>query len=354
MSMKTSFLRAESPLRIFAFSAIATLAILVGVVLGMGTAALLVTVILAVVELTFSFDNAILNAKVLGKLAKPWQLLFLTAGILVAIFGMRVVFPIVIVMITAGLGWSTVIDLALHHPHQYAHHLEQAHASIAAFGGAFLLMLALTFFFDDEREVRWVAWLERFFSRFTHWSAAPIAALLLVVGVALLPVNGHESETIAAGLLGAGTYWLLQAVNGALDRMQAKRSKQLAGYGQTGVAALVSLVYLEVLDASFSFDGVIGAFAITTNVVLIAAGLGIGALWVRSLTVFMVRRHALGNYRFIEHGAHYTVLILALILLASIIWEISEYIPGLIGVGVIGASIVSSVQYRRRAELSAQ
>jgi hypothetical protein len=160
---------AHSPFRIFAFSAIASLAILVGVFFGVGAGALLLTLILAVVELTFSFDNAIINAKVLTKLSRPWQVLFLTAGILVAIFGMRVIFPIVIVMITASLGWSDVINLALHHPHEYAHHLEQAHASIAAFGGAFLLMLALTFFFDDEKHVHWIGRIEQRVSRFSHW-----------------------------------------------------------------------------------------------------------------------------------------------------------------------------------------
>ncbi len=335
---------ANSSLRIFAFSALASLAILAAVLFGLGAGALVITLILAVVEITFSFDNAIINAKTLGKLSRPWQTAFLTAGILVAIFGMRIVFPIAIVMITASLGWNEVVNLALHHPHQYAHHLEQAHASIAAYGGAFLLMLALTFFFDDERQVHWITVLERQFSRFSHWLAAPAVAVLLIVGFAALPANTHGASTIVAGLLGAATYILLQTVSGLFERLQGGRAQQA---GQTGLAALMTLLYLEVLDASFSFDGVIGAFAITSNIVLIAAGLGIGALWVRSLTVFMVRRHTLGRYAFIEHGAHYTVLLLAVILFASTIWSISDYVPGLIGVCVIAASIIASVQHRR-------
>lgn len=340
-------LSAHSPARIFGFSLVASLGILVAVLLGLGGEALLLTLILAVVEITFSFDNAIINAKVLAKLSKPWQTVFLTVGILIAIFGMRVAFPILIVMLTASLGWSEVINLALHHPHEYAHHLEQAHTAISAFGGAFLLMLALTFFFDDERKVRWIAWVENRLSRFAHWSAAPLVVVAFVVGCALLPANSHATETVVAGLLGAGTYALLQMVDVLFARLQQKRGGPGEG-GQRGMAALMSLLYLEVLDASFSFDGVIGAFAITSNIVLIAAGLGIGALWVRSLTVFMVRRHTLGRYIYIEHGAHYTVLVLALILLASIMWHISDYIPGLVGVGIIGASLVASVQARRK------
>jgi len=336
-----------STLRIFGFSLAASLGILVSVLLGLGGGALLITLILAVVEVTFSFDNAIINAKVLGKVSAAWQAAFLTLGILIAIFGMRVVFPIVIVMITASLGWNQVVDLALHHSHEYAHHLEQAHASIAAFGGAFLLMLALTFFLDDERDVHWIGVIERQLSRFSHWLVAPAVAVLLIVGVAALPANTHGTATITAGLFGAATYILLQVMNGLFGRLQ---SSQKSMAKQTGATALMSLLYLEILDASFSFDGVIGAFAITSNIVLIAAGLGIGALWVRSLTVFMVRRHTLGRYAFIEHGAHYTVLILALLLLVSIMWSISDYIPGVIGVGVISASIAASVRDRAQKE----
>lgn len=336
----------HSPLRIFAFSIAASLAILLGVLFGVGPGALVLTLILAVVEITFSFDNAIINAKVLSKIARPWQVLFLTLGIIIAIFGMRVLFPLLIVVLTAHLGWGQTVDLALHHPHQYAAHLEQAHTTISAFGGAFLLMLALTFFFDDEKKVHWIHWLERRLHRFSHWAAAPAVVVLILLGLAVLPVNTHGSETVVAGLLGGGTYVLIQSLSGLFARM---RGSKVTGH-QTGAAALMSLLYLEVLDASFSFDGVIGAFAITSDVVLIAAGLGIGALWVRSLTVYMVRRRMLGRYIYIEHGAHYTVLVLALILLASVIWSISDYIPGLVGIGIIGASVAASLQERRRKE----
>jgi len=344
----TKLLAANAPLRIFAFSILASLGILLAVLFGMGVSALIITLILAVVEITFSFDNAIINAKVLSKLSRKWQVLFLTIGILVAIFGMRIIFPVVIVMATAHLSWNKVVDLALHHSAQYAHHLEQAHTSIAAFGGAFLLMLALTFFFDDERDVRWIRAIEKPLSRFSHWLAAPAVVVLLLLGLAWLPANGHASETLVAGLLGAGTYVFIQTLNGLFSRLQGSRLEQA---GQTGLTALSTLIYLEVLDASFSFDGVIGAFAITSNVLLIAAGLGIGALWVRSMTIYMVRHRMLSRFVYVEHGAHYTVFVLAIILLTSVLWSISDYVPGLVGVGIIGASLVASHQ-KRRAKLA--
>lgn len=121
---------------------------------------------------------------------------------------------------------------------------------------------------------------------------------------------------------------------------------------KTGMAGFMSFLYLEVLDASFSFDSVIGAFAITKDVVLIAIGLGIGALWVRSLTLFMVRKRVLHAYRYLEHGAHYTIGLLAGILLLSVFVHIPEVVAGVTGLTIIGLSIWSSVRASRAAKTS--
>jgi hypothetical protein len=337
----------NSPVRIFAFSVVSTLAILLAVLLGIGPSALLITLVLVVVEITFSFDNAIINAKLLAKVSVFWQTMFLSVGIIVAIFGMRVLFPIVIVSLTAHLGWHEVLNLALHHPKEYAHHLELAHPAISAFGGGFLLMLALQFFFDDKREVRWFQQLESRLQRITHWSGAPLVAAVIILTFAVVPLNHHLVGTLLSGGLGVLTYGSIQLIVHGLERWQSTTVTAGVVTKQIGLAALTTLIYLEVLDASFSFDGVIGAFAITSDVILIAAGLGIGALWVRSLTVFMVRRETLGEFIYLEHGAHYTVLALALILLAGIAINISDFIPGLLGIVIIGSSIAASIQARR-------
>lgn len=342
--MKSLF-HSHSPFRIFAFSALATIVALLGVSFGMGLSALYVVLILIVVEITFSFDNAIINAKVLERLSPFWQKLFLTVGIVIAIFGMRVLFPIVIVSLTAHLGWGQVVGLALHHPEQYGHHLEAAHPMISAFGGAFLLMLAFQFFFDDEREVLWMKHIERRMQRLSHWVWAPLVTTAALGFVSLLPVNGHARQTIVAGAFGTLTYVAIQLLVRWMERLQPGAAK--AGVQQVGVAALLTFVYLEILDASFSFDGVIGAFAITNDIVLIATGLGVGAIWVRSLTIFMVRRKTLGKFIYLEHGAHYTVFVLAVVMLASAVLRIPDIVPGLTGVGIIGASIAASLRVRR-------
>jgi uncharacterized protein len=339
--MKHHPLHPHSSIRIFAFSVIVTVATLVGVLLGKGAGAMFVALILIAVEVSFSFDNAILNAKILTKMSRFWQNMFLTVGALIAIFGMRLVFPIMIVALTAGLGWGEVINLALHHPAEYAHELEKAHITLSAFGGAFLLVLALDFFVDPTRDVAWLTTIERSFQKLARNWAAPLITLGVVLLMAAMPMNHEKIETLVAGALGVLIYTVVHGLTSIFGRAQERRMK---GMTYVGLAAFTSFLYLEVLDATFSFDSVLGAFAVTKDVVLIALGLGIGAFWVRSLTIFMVRRQTLGSYRYIEHGAHYTIGILACILFLSIVVKVPEVITGLTGVGIIVASILASRQ----------
>ena len=107
-------------------------------------------------------------------------------------------------------------------------------------------------------------------------------------------------------------------------------------------------MYLEVLDASLSFDGVIGAFAISKDIFVIMLGLGVGAQWVRSLTVFLVERDTLSEYRYLEHGAHWAILALASLMFLSSIVEVPEVVTGLIGLILIALSFWSSLIARRR------
>jgi hypothetical protein len=116
-----------------------------------------------------------------------------------------------------------------------------------------------------------------------------------------------------------------------------------------GKAAFFLFLYLEVLDASFSFDGVVGAFAITSDPIIIAIGLGIGAMFIRSLTVYLVKKGTLGEYIYLEHGALWAIGALAVVLMFTIRYSIPEVVTGLIGVGFIGAALASSIVRNRRA-----
>lgn len=329
-------------LRYFGFSGLLTIAAIVATLVVAGPAAALTVMVLIAIEIAFSFDNAIINAKVLERLSGLWQQLFLTLGMVIAILGMRLVFPILIVAVTAHLPWRQVIDEALHQPALYSSHLAAAHVTIAAFGGAFLLTLALNFLFDDAREVLWLKQPEEQLQRLGGSIWLPLLAVAAVVGLAGW-LSGQHSHTIwQAGLIGAASYTAIKLLIEGLSKLEPDTKKSYTGW-----SALLAFLYLEVLDASFSFDGVLGAFAITSKVLLIVFGLGVGAIWVRSLTVFMVRRGILKAYIYLEHGAHYAILVLAAALLSSIFYNVPEAVTGVTGLGVIIASFVTSRQALR-------
>jgi len=312
----------------------------------MGIGALVPLLVLTIIEITFSFDNAVVNAKILKKLSPLWQQLFLSIGIIIAIFGVRLILPIVIVAMTADLSWRQVLDLALNHPADYAEKLELAHPTITAFGGAFLLMLGLHFFIDVNKKHHWIQWLERPISHLGAWWTPLVVTTVTVAALAWLPeANHHPDETWRAGIIGIVTYLAIQAVMLIINRL-TKTAGQQKHY--VGWAAFVMFMYLQVLDASFSLDGVLGAFAITSDVVLIAAGLGIGAFWVRSMTVYMVRRGTLDAYRYLEHGAHYAIVVLALAMLLSAIIEVPEAVTGGLGLAMIAGSVIASVRAGKR------
>lgn len=330
-------------LRYFTFSGLLTVAAILIALFGLGTGAAITTIVLIAIEVAFSFDNAIVNAKILTRLSHFWQQLFLTVGMVFAILGVRFVLPIIIVMVTAGLPWSQVINEALHQPDVYGAHLAAAHTAIAAFGGSFLLMLSLYFFLDDDREEMWIRRIERPLQRLgpTNWLPPLLTAATVII---MAPLTGpDESATVLrAGLGGVALYLALKLLIDGLGKLEPKTRQTYSGW-----PAFLAFLYLQLLDANFSFDGVLGAFAITDKVLLIALGLGVGAFWVRSFTVLMVRRGILETYRYLEHGAHYAILVLAVALLASIFLEVPDAVTGITGLGILASSFVASRQALR-------
>ena len=113
-----------------------------------------IALILGVLEISLSFDNAVVNASILKRMDEQWQRYFLTWGILIAVFGMRLVFPIAIVAAATGIDFIGVTNMALHDPETYSQHLSESHVQIAAFGGMFLLMVFFSFIFDEGKEDR--------------------------------------------------------------------------------------------------------------------------------------------------------------------------------------------------------
>ncbi|MBL1264759.1 DUF475 domain-containing protein [Candidatus Methylomicrobium oryzae] len=303
-----------------------------------------IALILGVLEVSLSFDNAVVNASVLKRMDERWQFYFLTWGILIAVFGMRLLFPILIVSVATGIGLVGVAGMALHEPMTYAQHLAESHVEIAAFGGMFLLMVFFGFIFDDAKELHWLGRIEE---KLAAWGK--LESIELIVALCLLLVIQHwlpaelRLQVMVAGVSGVILYVMVDSLDALFE--DEEEGAQVAGALKK--AGLTSFLYLEVLDASFSFDGVIGAFAITQDVIIIMLGLAIGAMFVRSLTVYLVRQGTLDEYVFLEHGAHYAIGVLAGIMLMSITTHISEVVTGLTGAILIGLSVYSSVQYKK-------
>jgi len=313
---------------------------------GMGALpALWLAFVLAVLEVSLSFDNAVVNAGVLRYMSEFWRKLFLTVGILIAVFGMRLLFPIVIVAVATGEGFGAVVGMALERPDEYAKILTDHYPQIAAFGGMFLLLVSASFIFDDERKDFWLEPVENLLARI---GKADSAAVIVAITV-LLSTKLFVPAAIFPSVLFAGTCGILLFL--AVDSIDAFFEVEDEEGGAAGIAkrsGIAAFLYLEVLDASFSFDGVIGAFAITRDVVLIMLGLAIGAMFVRSMTVYLVNKGTLDQFIFLEHGAHYAIGALALIMLLGIVHHIPEVVTGLIGVFFIAAAIWSSIRHRRR------
>jgi uncharacterized protein len=317
-----------------------------------GTNALIIAAILGVLEISLSFDNAVINATVLGRMNPFWQKIFLTIGVLIAVFGMRLVFPLLIVGITAKLSPVQAVSLAINDGERYGQLLGAAHPMIAAFGGMFLLMLFLDFVFE-KNEISWLTWIEKPLARIGELNQASVivALVVLVVGAETLAAPDDVRSVLVAGIVGLVSYIAVNALS-ELFEVEDEESESSAGktvVQQAGKAAFFLFLYLEVLDASFSFDGVIGAFAITSDPVVIMLGLGIGAMYIRSLTVFLVRKGTLNDYVYLEHGAHWAIGALAILLILSLRYEIPEVVTGLIGVALIGAALLSSLVRNKKA-----
>lgn len=304
--------------------------------------AVFVAAVLGVMETSLSLDNAIVNAAILKDMEPKWQRRFITWGVLVAVFGMRIVFPLAIVSVSALVSPAEAVRIALFDHARYEAIVTGAHVGISGFGGAFLMLVGLHFFFDDDREHYWFGFIERPLAALARIPFAPYGlTAIFAVAISSLLIPADRSTFLIAAAAGMVAYFAVQKLGDALGEEDDLTGK----VARTGLGAFV---YLEFLDASFSFDGVIGAFAITNDIVMIALGLGIGAMFVRSMTLALVRGGSMSDYRFLEPGAFYAIVALAAIMLLGPVLEVPEMVTGLIGAVCIGAAFLASVRHRAR------
>ena len=321
----------------------AAVAIACGYLLG-GLAGAWVVTVLGVLEVSLSFDNAVVNASILQNWSVAWRKRFVTFGMPVAVFGMRFAFPLIIVAIIGHIGPIDAFVLAMKNPAEYARILNSSHYQIAAYGGAFLFMIFFKYFMDEEKKLHWIGFVERRMALLGKLEAIEIALVLgiLIFAARFLP-QAEQFSFIVAGLAGLITFILADAL-GTLVGGGAETGARVVKEGMMG------MLYLELLDASFSFDGVMGAFAISDNILIITLGLGIGAMFVRSITLHLVESGKLAEYRFLEHSAFWAIGALATITMVSIKHEIPDVVTGFIGGALVGLGLLSSVLANRKDE----
>ncbi len=315
---------------------------------GSGFASVFIVFILAILEVSLSFDNAVVNAMKLEKMSHVWRHRFLTWGIAIAVFGMRFLFPILVVSIFANLSMAEVAKIAVNDADKYAHYLHLTHAPIVSFGGIFLLMLFLHYFFNHEKTVHWLKPVENWLSHLDDVRGIEIiislAAILITQSFAQSPEV--QLQIIIAGISGIITYL---AVDGLSHYLEKREQKKLALCADAACGGFVAFMYLELIDASFSLDGVLGAFALSKDIIIISIGLAIGAMFVRSLTVMLVEKKTLAQFLYLEHGAHWAIGALAVIMLISTEIEVPEVVTGVIGLVFIVLSLISSILYNKKS-----
>ncbi|MES2134682.1 MAG: DUF475 domain-containing protein [Patescibacteria group bacterium] len=307
----------------------------------LGLAAFFTAILLTILEVTLSFDNAVVNARVLAKMDEKWQKRFLTWGIFIAVFGTRILLPIIIVSLAVWASPLFIAEMALFNPAHYGELLEGSAYAIHSFGAAFLLLVALKYFLDSTKKTHWIQAIEKHLTLWGRVEAIEIIlALSAIAGLSFLVPPEAQATVLVSGVFGVILFVIMQAITSAFS-MEAS----------AGVSQSVALfIYLEVLDSAFSLDGVVGAFALTSALPVIAVGLGIGAYFVRSLTIYMVRQRTLDTLVFLEHGAHWAIFGLAMSMFVNLLTEVPEIVTGTIGIIFVLAAYYSSLRLNKKVK----
>ena len=294
---------------------------------------------LCVFEVVSSMDNAVVNADVLSTMDKKWRNWFLVWGIIFGVFMVRGLLPWVIVWATnPDLGWWGSLTATFSDNPHVRESMEQSAPILLIGGGIFLIFLFFHWLFLDHKHFGLP--MERFFSHHGAWFFTIVSILLTVL--IWLALKRDPMMAFAASV-GSTFFFITHGFKeyAAQAEVRMKDNKNLSDFSK--------LMYLEVLDATFSIDGVIGAFAFTMSVPIIILGNGLGAIVVRDLTIRGVEK--IKEYPLLKNGAMYSIFFLGLIMiLESFHIDVPSYIAPIITFAVIGFFFFLSVQKKRQLQ----
>jgi uncharacterized protein len=294
---------------------------------------------LIVFEVVNSVDNAIVNASVLKTMGALWRKRFLLIGIFTSVFLVRFILPLLIVWISVpGISGSDLFLAFTGQSTVAANAIEAQKPIILMFGGVFLLYLYFHWLFLEKKEPLFI---ERFLKeKHGVWFFA-FAAILLVL---VMYLARESSMMMLAAAIGSATFFILYGL-----KQTAEESERNLTVGAAGMSDMSKFIYLEVLDMTFSFDGVIGAFAFTINLILILIGLGIGALVVRELTLRGI--DTIAKYKYLKNGALTSIGFLGLfMLIESFHVDLPSYLPIIVTFLLIGVAYFKSWQLLKPAK----
>jgi hypothetical protein len=266
---------------------------------------LVVVLGLAMFEIISSVDNAIVNAHVLKTMPEKYRKIFLFWGLLFAVFIVRGLLPFLIVwMANPALSIGGVMTSVFSNDPQIKEYLEASKPLLLLGGGVYLFFVFLSWLFLEEKKYAFL--VEGFIHRQGAWFYAVSSIFTVLVVYISLQINPILA---LAATIGISAFFI---TDGFKKNAEEQEKKMLTG---SGMSAWSKIIYLEILDASFSIDGVIGAFAFTLSVPLILLGNGLGALIIREFTIKGI--NLISKFAYLENGAMYSIGMLGALMVAE-------------------------------------
>lgn len=289
--------------------------------------AILTIIGLSVFEAISSVDNAIINAEVLNTMGKRARRWFLTWGIFIAVFLVRGLLPFAIIWaFNTSLSPLQILSAAWSSDPLVMASIEKSAPILLVAGGVFLLFLFLHWLFLEDKKLG-LPRTEKFFMSKGVWFYAAVSVLLAVIAWFAL----QESNLMGFGaVVGSSLFFI---THGFKQNAEEQEKKLLSG--TSAQSDLSKLFFLEIIDTTFSIDGVLGAFAFTLSIPLILIGNGFGAILVRQLTISNIEH--IKKYVYLKHGAMYSILVLGVVMiLHSFSFHIPQWVSPLATFIIIG------------------
>ena len=287
---------------------------------------------LCLFEIISSVDNAIINAHVLKTLPEKFRKFFLTFGLLVAVVLVRGFLPFLIVWLAnPAFSFSQVIGFVFHPTAEINAYVEKSQALLLLAGGVYLFFVFLGWLFLEEKKYAFL--VEEFVHKQSVWFYA--VSSLFITAVVYFSIKVNPILALSA-VIGSTAFFIVHGFKQNAEHQERNLMKE-------GMSDISKILFLEVIDATFSIDGVIGAFAFTLAVPLIILGNGLGAFVVRELSVRNIDN--IKKYKFLKNGAMYSILVLGIIMISDAFgYHIPAWLSPLATFGIVGFFFVKSIR----------